>query len=87
MTELFFMLNDGLCSIAGAAFVEINATLPTVGLHMRMPGLEEALLKVDGRLCGCWSRRQMDPNTQIGDHRENFWVQAFLRLENHPYPL
>ena len=29
-------------SNAGAASIEISATLPTVSVHMRMPGLEEA---------------------------------------------
>lgn len=42
-------VNFRFWSNAGAAGIEINSTLPTVGLHLRMPGLEEAVPKVDGR--------------------------------------
>ena len=37
-------------SNAGAVVTKISATLPSAGMHMRMPGLEEAIVKVDGRL-------------------------------------
>ena len=64
--------NSGYWSITATQFDEINATLPTVGLIMRMPGLEEAVLKVDGRLSVFCSH----------SHCDGLSYSRFLRL--HP---
>ena len=81
-------------SIAGAAAIEIAATLATAGVHLRMPGLEEAVLKVNGQLrvlksqpplgfSGAEVNFRAGVSCKLGSQRKESLVSArFLQWEN-----